>query len=149
MKRESECGTKMTAKEFLQQVYSAHHEVDIKLEQAAKLKSLAMRTTTAINQTPGGNLEASSRIEESVARMDEISTKLADDIRHLVEISSEVYKAIDQVKDTTERLVLKYRYLCFFSWQQISFIMKISVRQVYRVHAVALEKIFPMSLYVT
>ena len=132
----------MTPKEFLQQVYLAHHEVEICLEEISKLQSLATRTTTVIKDVPNGGQAIGSQIENSITQMDTKAEELAEKIKVLVEDIDKVRAAISQVKNSNERMILKYRYLCFFSWQQISFIMKTSLRQIYRLHNDALENFF-------
>lgn len=132
----------MTAKEFLQQVYLAHHEVEICLEEISQLQSLATRTTTVIRGVPNGGQTIGSQIENSITQMDTKAEELAEKIKVLVEDIDKVRAAISQVKNSNERMILKYRYLCFFSWQQISFLMKTSLRQIYRIHNDALENFF-------
>lgn len=132
----------MTGKEFLQQVYLAHHEIELCLEEISKLQSLATRTTTVIKGVPNGGQTVVSKIENSITQMDTKAADLAEKIKILVEVMDKVWAAISQVENSNERIILKYRYLCFFSWQQISFLMKISLRQIYRLHNDALENFF-------
>lgn len=132
----------MTPKEFLQQAYLAHHEVDICLEEISKLQSVAARTTTVMKDVPNGGQTIVSQIENSIMQVDTKAKKLAEEIKRLVEVVDKVQAAISQVPNSDERTILKYRYLCFFSWQQISFVMKTSLRQIYRLHNDALENFF-------
>lgn len=130
----------MTDKEFLQQVFIAYQEVDSKLEQIARLQSLATRTTTVIHDTPCGNGTAlSSRVERAVIAIQGQTEFLADEINHLLNVRREVADAIAKVRDPTERRVLEYRYLAFKSWKEISHAMKAGLRHVYRLHDRALK----------
>lgn len=138
----------MTAKEFLQQAYCAQQEVEMKLEQIARLKSLATRTTTNLKMAPGGKSEGSI-VENAILQLDEQVRKLGEEVTELLKISDEVSKAISQVRDFAERRILKYRYLCFFSWQQISVLMKMSERQIFRLHGKAIENFSAMSVDVS
>lgn len=132
----------MTAKDFLQQAYIAHREVELKLEEIEKLRSLSIRTTTKLSDVPIRGSVTGSRVENAVALLEEQAERLADEVLKLLEISKNVADAIAQVKNSSERAVLEYRYLCFFSWPQISTLMKTSPRQIYRLHNQALEN-FP------
>lgn len=132
----------MTAKEFLQQAYIAHGEVELKLEQIDRLRSLAKRTTTKISDIPARGSRTASRIEYAVELLDEQADRLADEVLRLLEITKTIANAISAVKNSSERSVLEYRYLCFFSWNQISTLMKTGVSNVYKIHASALKN-FP------
>ena len=132
----------MTAKEFLQQAYYAQQEVDMKLEQIERLQSLATRTTTVFKNTPSGSACADSKIETAVIRIQEQINRLATELAELLNVTEKVSAAIAQVKNPVEKKILKYRYLCFFSWKQISLLMKTSLRQIYRLHSQALENFF-------
>jgi len=129
----------MTAKEFLQQAYIAHGEVDIKLEQIAKLQSLATRVTTTLKNTPCGSAVSGSRIENSVVNIQEQISRLAEEVTNLLAIQEKVATAIKRVENPVERKILEYRYLCFFSWQQITLIMKASQRNIFLIHNQALK----------
>ena len=130
----------MTEKEFLQQVFIAYQEADSKLEQIARLQSLAQRTTTVIHSTPTGNGAAlSSRVEQAVVAIDGQSECLAEEINHLLEVRRKVSQAIAKVPEPNERRVLEYRYLAFLSWKEISHAMKIGLRYVFKLHERALK----------
>ncbi|MBR0289646.1 MAG: sigma-70 family RNA polymerase sigma factor [Selenomonadaceae bacterium] len=130
----------MTEKEFLRQVFIAYQEADSKLEQMARLQSLAQRTTTVIRNTPCGNGRAlSSRVEQAVAELAGQSEHLADEIKRLLKVREEVANAIAQITNSAERRVLEYRYLAFFSWKEISHAMKMGLRTVYRLHERAVK----------
>lgn len=129
----------MTAKEFLQQVYFAQREIEIKLEQIERLQSLATRTTSTIKNVPNGGNISDSKIERSVVNIQEKISTLAEEVSRLLEVNDTVAKAISHVKSSDERAILKYRYLCFLSWQQISLLMKTGTRQIFRIHNLALK----------
>ena len=129
----------MTEKEFLQQAFVAHKEIEIKLERITKLRALATQTTTAISPAPGGSNIFKSRVEESVIRIQEYISLLSDEVAHLIEVTKQISSAIALVPNVNERAILEYRYLCFFSWQQISAVMKTSVSNVWKIHRRAVK----------
>ena len=132
----------MTAKEFLQQAYFAQQEVDFKLEEMARLQALATRVTSTLKSTPSGTNMVTSKIEDAVAKIEEQRNRLAEEITELLKITETVSDAINKVKNYDEKQILKFRYLRFYSWQQISILMKTSLRQIYRLHSQALENFF-------
>ena len=131
----------MTAKEFLQQVYIANKEIDAKLEQIARLQSLATRTTSTIKNVPGGSSVTNSRIENSVVMIHEKTAQLSTELTRLLEVSEKVAATIAAVRNAKERMILEYRYLCFFSWEAIAKIIDISLSTVFKIHNKALKKI--------
>ncbi|MBR3747579.1 MAG: hypothetical protein IKN27_11535 [Selenomonadaceae bacterium] len=134
----------MTAKEYLQQVYYLNEKIESKLEQIARLQSTATRVTTVITGTPSGGTRLSSRIEEAVAAVQQQSDFLADEIKQLLNLRREVSAAIAELDNHNERLVLEYRYLCFYSWQQIAHVMRTGLRYIYYVHSRALKNFSAM-----
>lgn len=130
----------MTEKEFLQQVFIAYQEADSKLEQIARLQSLATRTTTVIHSTPcGSGTTLSSRVEQAILAVEGQSEKLADELKRFMKVRDEVADAIAKVPDDSERRILEYRYLAFLSWKEISHSMKITIRYAYMLHERALK----------
>ena len=130
----------MTAKEFLQQVFQAYQDADSKLEQMARLQSLATRTTTVIRSAPVGNGSAlSSRVEQAIVSLAGQSEQLADEVQRLLAVREKVAAAIANVPISDERRILEYRYLAFLSWKEISHAMKAGLRTIYRLHDRALK----------
>ena len=127
----------MTAKDFLQQAFVAHKEIEVQLERLTTWQALATRTTTVIRTAPGGNHAFGSRIENAVIKMQELTDSLADEIARLIEVTKKISAAIAQVPN--ERAVLEFRYLCFFSWPQIAAVMKMGIATVFRLHSSALK----------
>ena len=129
----------MTAKDFLQQAFVAHKEIEVQLERLTTLQALATRTTTVIRTTPGGNHAFGSSIENAVIQIQELTDSLADEIARLIEVTKKVSAAIAQVPNPNERAVLEFRYLCFFSWPQIAAVMKTCISNVFKLHQLALK----------
>lgn len=129
----------MTVKEFLEQAYIAQQEIDMCLEQITKLQSLATRTTSTLKGTPSGSASATSKIEQALVSIQERKDQLAEEVTELLKITDKVSAAIATIKNPTEKKILKYRYLCFFSWKQIALMMKISESSLFRLHANAIK----------
>ena len=129
----------MTPKEFLQQAFVAHKEIEIRLEQITRLQALATQTTTVIKAAPGGSNIFRSRVENAVILIQEHTAQLADEVSRLIEVTKKISSAIALVPNVNERAILEYRYLCFFSWQQIAAVMKTSVSNIFQTHRRALK----------
>lgn len=129
----------MTGKEFLEQAFIAHQEIEARLEEITRLQSLATRTTSTLKSTPSSSGAAKSKIEEAVAEMQEKENRLADEVAELMEITDKVSNAVGKIKNPVEKRILKYRYVSFFSWKQISLLMKMGKSNLFRLHADALK----------
>ena len=62
------------------------------------------------------------------------------EIARLVYLRTEIYAAIQQVTDRDVRRVLHLRYMGYRSWSAIAEEMKLSLRQIYRLHGEGLKK---------
>lgn len=129
----------MTGKEFLEQAFIAHQEIEARLEEITRLQSLATRTTSTLKSTPSSSGAAKSKIEKAVAEMQEKENRLADEVAELMRITDKVSSAVEKIKNPVEKRILKYRYVSFFSWKQISLLMKMGKSNLFRLHADALE----------
>lgn len=130
----------MTSKEFLQQVFIAYQDAESKLEQIARIQSLATRTTSVIKAIPIGNGNAlSSRVENAIMAIEGQSEYLADEVAHLLKVREEVSAEIAKLENPAERRILEFRYLCFHSWKEIANITKLGLRYVFKLHERALE----------
>lgn len=130
----------MTAKEFLQRVFIVYQGVDSKLEQIARLQSLATRTTTVMRSVPCcSGTSLSSRVEQAIVALDGQCECLADEINHLLDVRRQVEEAIAKVSNPMERCILEYRYFSFKSWKEISHSMKVGLRTIYRLHDRAIK----------
>ena len=61
------------------------------------------------------------------------------EIARLVYLRTEIYAAIQQVTDRDVRRVLHLRYMGYRSWSAIAEEMKLSLRQIYRLHGEGLK----------
>lgn len=129
----------MTAKEYLQQVYQLNAKIESKLEQIAHLQATATKVTTVITGTPNGGNRLSSRVEDAVVSVQQQADCLAKEITQLINVRREVAAAIATLENHNERIVLEYRYLCFYSWQDIARKMRTGVRYIFRLHSRALK----------
>lgn len=129
----------MTAKEYLQQTYWINGEVESRLEQIARLQSLATRTTTILKSTPSGGTKLNSRVESAVVDIQKQADDLAEQIKEFVAVSKEISAAIAELENHDERIILEYRYLCFYQWQEIAQKLNAGIRHVLKLHSRALK----------
>ena len=132
----------VTTKEFLQQAIITHQVVESRIEQIARLQSLATRTTTVIKGTPSAaGTSAGSIIEARIGEVQKKSALLAEEISRMVDVRNEVAEAIARVKNHDERCLLELRYLCHYSWEQVAKIFACTERAAFYLHERAVKNL--------
>ena len=130
----------MTAKEYLSQYRDADREIQVKVDQIARLRELATHITS---------MPSSDRVQSSPEnKIERICTKIADmenevdaDIDELQEIKHSIERAIDCVPDASQRAVLVRRYICCERWEKIAVELNYDYRWVLRLHGRALQAV--------
>ena len=110
------------------------------MEEVAVLRSMAEKTTAILSWMPGKETKDTSRLADTVGKLIEQEKKIDGEIDRLVDLRTEIYAAIQQVADRDARRVLHLRYMGYRSWSAIAEEMKLSLRQIYRLHGKGLKK---------
>ena len=63
------------------------------------------------------------------------------DIEKMLSLKLEIRTVINDVQDNDEKLLLKYRYLNFFTWEDICEKMCVSMRTAHRIHKLAIANL--------
>ena len=128
----------MTAKAYLGQARFLDMRIKSKIQQIESLNELATSCTAALSDMPRNPNKGRSRVEDCVMKILELQESLQTDIDRLVELKKEIRSVITTVEDTDERLVLKYRYVHNYTWEQIGNELHADARTVRRWHGKAL-----------
>lgn len=130
----------MTAKEYLRQAYRLNELIDSRISELERLRDYSTRLTAC-----GFEEERVSRSRRAEAPFAGVIDKITDlervinrDIDHYVDFKTEMNMAIDQLSNVDERLLLRYRYLNNYSWDDIAQLLNVSNRTVHRIHSSAL-----------
>lgn len=131
----------MTAKEYLGQARHLDTLINCRLRELDYWRDLS----TSVS---GSNFEAHynpNRPTEApfvscIAKIDEIEREIAAKVSYLVGLREEINAAIDKLESREEQLLLRYRYLDNFSWEEIGRMLCVSLRTVHRIHGSALQK---------
>lgn len=137
-------GGTMTVKEYLSQYRRLNTEIDSLAAECERLRSLAEKTGGSIidgtlgKKTRDDNGASFERIAE---QMIELEKEIQMKINTLLSIRSNINKAIDSVPDETLRSLLRYRYICGYTFERIAVEMNYSYKQICRKHGNALSLI--------
>ena len=129
----------MTAKEYLRQAYRLDQKINSDLEEVAALREMA---GTVPSPQLGERVQTSRKGDAPFVRCLEkimaLEEKINAEIDLLVDLKKEIRTVITTVEDTDERMVLKYRYVHNYTWEQIGNELHADARTVRRWHGAAL-----------
>jgi DNA-directed RNA polymerase specialized sigma subunit len=131
----------MTAKQYLRQAYRLNELINSHIREVEQLRLLSTSvpsTDFSKERVQGGKLPG-DRISNIIAKIVDLEKQINDEIDRFVDLKKEIHDAVDNVKNVNEQLVLRYRYIEFLTWEQISERMNYSIMQVHRIHSNALR----------
>ena len=130
----------MTAKEYLRQAYRLNELIDSRITEMERLRDYSTRLTSCSFE---GERVSKSRITEApfariIEKIIDLEKVINRDIDRYVDLKTEMNAAIDRVLNVDERLLLRYRYLNNYNWDEIAQLLNVSGRTVHRIHSSAL-----------
>lgn len=130
----------MTAKEYLMQAYRLNELIDSDVEELEHLRELAGRIS---GSDFGERVQTTRNVDPPYVKylgdIMEMEQKIHCELCRLVVLKNQISGSLEKVRDREERLLLTFRYLNNFSWQEISDRLSVSMRTVHRIHASALQ----------
>lgn len=131
----------IAAKNYLMEAYCIDQSIHSKLEQVQTLSNLAASADSTISDMPGSPNRNIHKMEDIIVKIVDLQTEIGDDIDKLLVLKKSIMECIKQVDDKEGRLVLEERYLRQSKWEDIAGLINCSLRQVFRIHDDALEKV--------
>lgn len=131
----------MNAKEYLNQAKTLDQRINVKLDRVSRLRSMTQKITASYDGEQVSHTRNVTSLQDTIIRLMEEEESLNAAIDRLVDLKREVAGVLAQIQDTDCQLLLELRYLCFRSWEEISEVMHMHIRTVYKVHGRALQKV--------
>lgn len=129
----------MKAKEYLHQAYRLDHRINSDIEEMARLREMASSVSSPVF---GEKVQTSRSTEAPFVRCIEkimlLEKQINNEIDTLVDLKEQIRGVIDRVPDTDERMVLRYRYVHNYTWEQIGDELNVDKSTVRRWHGNAL-----------
>lgn len=129
----------MKPKEYLHQAYRLDHRINSDIEEMERLREMA---SSVSSPNWSEKVSASRNTEPPFVRCIEqimvLDGKINAEIVKLVALKEQIRGVIDKVADTDERMVLRYRYIHNYTWEQIGDEMNADKSTVRRWHGNAL-----------
>lgn len=127
----------MNAKTYLSQARLLDARINARLEQAAHLRSALTRCVQPPRLAPGGGPVDWT---DTMHRVIELEEEINADIDRLAALRHTIEHAIAELDNPTHRALLEMRYLSGWDWRRIARALHYSDRQIWRMHAQALER---------
>lgn len=132
----------MKAKEYLHQAYRLDKRIQSNIEEMERLRELS----TSVSSPSWGERIQTQRHTDALfvrylERIEELQIKINDEVDHLVALKAEIWDVINKVTDIDERMVLRYRYVHNFTWEQIGDELNADKSTIRRWHGNALNHV--------
>lgn len=131
----------MNAEKFLNQLYKLNNLIKSDKEEIEQLRSLATFISGNMTQERVQSSTSNDKITDIVSKIIDLEKEIQDEIKRLIDLRKEVRDVINQVEDVNERLFLRYRYILFYQWKEISDKLDCSQTQVQRIKEKAIESV--------
>ena len=127
----------MTAKEYLNQARHLDALINCRLREIDYWRDLS--SSVSGMKFDGMPHSPNRPTEACLEKIDEIQRDVEDKVAYLVRLNEEINTAIDMLASRDEQLLLRYRYLDDFTWEEIARMLNVSLRTVHRIHGSALQ----------
>ena len=133
----------MTSKEYLKQAFRVHDLIRSNKKELHELEMLSVSlpgTDYSKDRVKAGS-SSDANYTEIIAKIDILERLIKAEIDELLALKIEIRNVICSIKNDEERLILKYRYISFYTWENIADELNLSLRTVHRIHSDALRNV--------
>lgn len=129
----------MTPKEYLKQAYRLDHRINSDIAELGRLREMSTSISSpSLGEKVQTNRNTNAPFVKCLERIYSLEEKINEEIDLLVNLKEEIRSVIDMVSNTDERMVLRYRYIHNYTWEQIGDVLGADSRTVRRWHGQAL-----------
>lgn len=132
----------MTAKEYLHQAYRLDQRINSNLEELAALREMASSISSPqLSERVQTSKQTDAPFVRNLEKIMALEDRINKEVNLLMELKDEIRAVITAVPNTDERMVLKYRYVHNYTWEQIGTELHADARTVRRWHGKALQHV--------
>ncbi len=132
----------MNVQRYLSQAYRLDQIIKCNLDEVASLREMA---SSVSSPGFGERVQTSNKHEapyiKCIEKIMVLEDKINKEVEQQMELREQIHSVIGKLENDDERMVLKYRYLQNYSWEQIGMILHASRRTIRRWHDKALEHV--------
>lgn len=132
--------TNREKKHFLNQYRRLNDDINYKLEECEKWRALAEKITPTISDIPKGQ-SGGNRTENAIEHIIKLEQEINTQIDRLINVREQIENIIHTVPDYPLQMLLKYRYIAGYTWEEIAVKMNYSYQWVCVLHGRALSQI--------
>ncbi len=129
----------MTKKEYLEQIQYFDLKIKVSQEEIENLESVITYVSPIIRDFV--NSSTKTKKDDLICKILDFKDKIIDDINYLVELRENVFNSINAIEDVRARTILMLRYLEYKTWDVIAEQMNYSIRNVHRIHNMAIDEL--------
>lgn len=131
----------MTKQEYLQQAYRIQQQIMVRQAQIATLRDIATRVSPHTGSVPVDGTSNQGNIANAIERIVDIEQLIKKDVERMEAVYIDIQNTIDTVSNPRYRDILRLRYLCFKTWDEVAGILRLDERWVRRLHKKAIENL--------
>ena len=135
----------MTAKEYLNQARHLDALINCRLREIDYWRDLSSSVSgmrfDGMPHSP--NRPTDAPFVRCLEKIDEIQRSVEEKVAYLIRLRDEINARIDMLDNHEEQVLLRYRYIDGFTWEEIESMMNVSERTAFRIHGNALAH-FPV-----
>ena len=129
-------------REQLNRAYELHNRIKHNLEVIANLRAAAESTVADYsNERVQSSQPTGSRMSTFVEMACDLERTVQQQQEQLAALKASINAEIDTLDDYDVKLVMKLRYLDFYSWSRIAAVLVVSERTVFNLHRRGLENL--------
>ena len=130
----------MNAKQYLKQAYMLDKLIKSNCEELNQLKELSTSISGIdYSKGPGENNTGDAGFTNIICKITSLEANIQKRVNEFIELKEEIREKIDRLQSANEKLLLRLKYINFYTWEQIGDEMNMSIRSVHRVHLAALS----------
>lgn len=128
-------------KEYLMSYKKACKRIESLKEQLNSLQEIeqSVRSQQISDMPKGGGRQQD--LSDLMVKLEDLQIQIADAITESCKIKLEIEEALWKLEDPGEARVLRFRYIYFMPWEEISRTMNYSRKQIQRIHQKAIQNL--------
>ena len=124
---------------WLNRAFYAEKQAKAWLEKQERDRSYAEQLARGYSNL--GSVNSENGTEKALVQLAETERRTQEKLATLVKIRDEIVQAIEQVEDSDMQAILVWKYLNYFTFEQVAEKMHYSVRNIKYKHKAALDKL--------
>lgn len=129
------------AKDFLKQVRLCDIHINNKLEEKARLESLALKITSSWSSEHVSGSGNQDKLGNSVAKIADMEREIDKAVDEFIDKKKEVMSVLSKIQNPDQLDILYKRYIQFESFEQIASEKSMSYRNICNIHGKALQSV--------